>query len=453
MRSFRGAAPPAQIHHRFKVATGLERRALHRLRTCLPLALLAGIGCADSVRSVVDGPKDRATKVEEASDAIAARFTNPERSGQFETMRRKLVSGALHPSRVFSDTSLWTTSNGPLARAVWAHGSLTDRGYRFDVGDRGRLETVGDTRHTISLRRIGDGEYQWGTGVDFAIGSLTAKDASAMVEHLFTAAHERDATMLKLATRGALPRTSAVMARLFTIDSLITRPGPQGTTVVTLVAGIHTETLRRTAPHFADYVEKYVGGSRYRFLVTDRNGAPFFEAIGADRRLSIRYRTGPDGLVSTLGPARPLPDSLRLVSDLTMRVKMFDVGWRNLVTDFTIGRTERSRSWLFVARAEPEWNLPLVTARLIRTPLRRPFQGAGSSFEVAVIDSAGGQTLLARRARLEVKESAILRFLSSLVARIFDDLDAGVEREEAEFVRELMAAFQQDARALLVRSP
>jgi len=92
-----------------------------------------------------------------------------------------------------------------------------------------------------------------------------------------------------------------------------------------------------------------------------------------------------------------------------------------------------------------------VTARLIRTPLRRPFQGNGSTFEIAVIDSAGGQTILARRARLEVKESAIMRFLSSLVGRVFDDLDAAVEQEEADFVRELMEAFQQDARVILGR--
>ena len=132
-------------------------------------------------------------------------------------------------------------------------------------------------------------------------------------------------------------------------------------------------------------------------------------------------------------------------------MKIFDVGWHNLTTDFIISRTDRSRSWLFLARTEPDWDLPLVTARLIRTPLRHPFEGNGSSFEVAVIDSAGGQTILARRARLEVKESVIMRFLSSLVARVFDDLDAQVEQEEADFIRELMGAFQQDARAILVR--
>jgi hypothetical protein len=431
------------------VATGLERS----FRVCRRLAAagsLAASACADSIRAVADGPTDRATKVEELSDAVAARFTTPERSGRFESTRRRLVSGALHPSRVFSDTSLWTTSN-PTTRSLWAHGSLTPRGYRFDIVERGVLADLADTRHAITLRRLGDGEYQWSTGVDFAIGSITARDAGAMTEMLLTAGHDHDAATLRAAGRAAFPRSSAVMSKLFRIDSLSLKPGPQGTTTVTLAVGIHTEILRQTAPHFADYLAKYVEKSRYRFLVTDKSGVPFFEITGADRKLTVHYRARSDGVVSTLGPPRPMPDSLRLVSDLTMRVKMFDVGWRNLVTDFIISRGDRSRSWLIIAQTEPEWDLPLVTARLIRTSLRRPFQGAGSTLEVAVIDSAGGQTVLARRARLEVKESAILRFLSSLVARVFDDLDAAVEQEEADFVRELMGAFQQDARAILVR--
>lgn len=419
-------------------------------------ALLAGAillcgACAESVRAVADGPTDRATKVEELSDAIATRFTNPERSGRFESTRRKLISGALHPSRVFSDTSLWLTTSTPNNRALWAYGSLTPRGYRFDVVERGVLNDLGDTRHAITLHKNADGDYQWTTGVDFAIGSITARDVSSMLDMLLTAGHGHDGNTVRAAAYTSFPRTGAVMARLFRIDSLLLRPGPQGTTLVTLAVGIHTETLRQTAPHFAEYLSKYVDNSRYRFLVTDKSGVPYFEAVGANRKLTIHYRVRADGMVSTLGPPRPMPDSLRLVSDLNVPVKMFNVGWRNLTTDFIIGRSERSRSWLFIARTEPQWDLPLVTARLIRTPLRRPFQGNGSTFEVAVIDSAGGQTLLARRARLEVKESAIMRFLSSLVGRVFDDLDAAVEQEEADFVRDLMGAFQQDARSILGR--
>jgi hypothetical protein len=445
------ADPSAQKQKPRSVASRLERV----FRTCgglgLPVAVALASACADSVRAVGDGPTDRATKIEEISDAIATRFTNPERSGQFETTRRRLISGALHPSRVFSDTSLWSTTANANTRSLWAYGSLTPRGYRFDIVDRGVLDDLGDTRHAISLHKNGDGDYQWTTGVDFAIGSIRARDVAAMLELLLVGGHGHDGPALRAAARMAFPRSAAVMSKLFRIDSLTLTPGPQGTTLVNLAVGIHTETLRQTAPHFAEYLAKYVDNSRYRFLVTDKLGVPYFEAKGGNRRLTVQYRVRADGMVSTLGPPRPMPDSLRLVSDLNMPVKVFDVGWHDLTTDFIIGRSDRSRSWLFIARTEPQWDLPLVTARLIRSPLRRPFQGNGSTFEIAVIDSAGGQTILARRARLEVKESAIMRFLSSLVGRVFDDLDAAVEQEEADFIRELMAAFQQDARVILGR--
>src|SRR4051812_4755141 len=179
---------------------------LRRVLLASSVILLAS-SCADSVRAVVDGPTDRATKVEELSDAISARFTNPERSGRFELTRRRLISGALHPSRVFSDTSLWTTTVNPTTHALWAHGSLTPRGYRFDVAERGTLSDLGDTRHAITLRKLADGEYQWTTGVDFAIGSMTARDAGSMLEMLLTAGGDRDAAVVRGAARGSFPRT------------------------------------------------------------------------------------------------------------------------------------------------------------------------------------------------------------------------------------------------------
>ena len=175
----------------------------------------------------------------------------------------------------------------------------------------------------------------------------------------------------------------------------------------------------------------------------------YFDASGGDQRLTVRYRVKAGTIVSYLGPPRPLPDSLRMQSDLSMHVKIFDVGWKNLVTDFLLRRTDRSRSWTIVAQSEPNWQLPLIAERLLRSPLRRPFQGEGASLEIGVADSVGAQTLLYRRSRLEVKESPILHFLGGLVTRVFDDLDVSVEREEAAFVRELMTAFQQDARGIL----
>src|SRR5207302_10139538 len=97
---------------------------------------------------------------------------------------------------------------------------------------------------------------------------------------------------------------------------------------------------------------KYVSSSRYRFSLTDHTGAMFFEAVGAEQRLTIRYRIKAGTLVTYLGPPRALPDSLRLTSDLSMHVKVFDVGWKNLVTDFAIVRTDHSRSWSLPAKSE-----------------------------------------------------------------------------------------------------
>ena len=402
--------------------------------------------CVDAVAVVSDHPTSADVKVTQLTDGIAARFTSPERSGRFENARRRLVSGALIPSRIYDDTSVWSSSISPATRLLRAHGGLTDRGYRFDVAaETAALGKAGDSRHTIALRRLSDNEYRWDTVVDFAIGSLTAPDVAAMLVELLVSGHDHDATALRAGARTRFPRSSTVLAKVFSIDSLTTRPGGQGTTTIGMVLGIRPDGLRSTSPHFADYITRYVAKSHYRFTLADRNGAMYFDAIGADQRLTIRYRIKSGAIVSYLGPPRELPDSLRLTNDFSIHVKMFDVGWRSLVSDFIVHRTDHSRYWTMTAQSEPDWQLPMIAERLLRSPLRRPFQGGGATFEIGVIDSAGAQTNLTRRTHLEVKESAILRFLSGLVSRVVDDLAGAVEHEEAAYVRELMLAFQQDA--------
>src|SRR5881628_1432281 len=110
-----------QPHRPLRFATGLRRLAV--------LAPLVLAGCADAVRGISDGPTERSTKIEELTGAIAARFTSPERSSQFEGQRRRLITGALYPSRVFSDTTLWLGTTSPTFRSLSALGTLTDRGY------------------------------------------------------------------------------------------------------------------------------------------------------------------------------------------------------------------------------------------------------------------------------------------------------------------------------------
>jgi hypothetical protein len=132
-------------------------------------------------------------------------------------------------------------------------------------------------------------------------------------------------------------------------------------------------------------------------------------------------------------------------------VRHFTVGFRKLVTDFVISNSGHDRSWTVIAQREPMWDLPLITERLLRAPLHRPFEGAGSMLRLSVRDSAGAQSLFIRRTRLDVQESAIMRFVGALIGHAVGELDARVELEEDRFIRDGFAALQADVRALARR--
>jgi hypothetical protein len=102
------------------------------------------------------------------------------------------------------------------------------------------------------------------------------------------------------------------------------------------------------------------------------------------------------------------------------------------------------------AHREPQWDLPLISARLLRAPLRRPFAGEGSLFRIGVrAGVAGAPSVLLRHSRLPVQESAILNFLNSLSGTAMDDFGGPVEREEYAWLRELFTALREDARAAI----
>ena len=54
---------------------------------------------------------------------------------------------------------------------------------------------------------------------------------------------------------------------------------------------MHSDLLRRAIPRSATTCGEYVDPARYRVVVTDRAGTPFFEAIGGDKRVTMRLRT------------------------------------------------------------------------------------------------------------------------------------------------------------------
>jgi len=248
--------------------------------------------------------------------------------------------------------------------------------------------------------------------------------------------------------RSAFPRTAAAFGRGFSVDSLRTVPAALGTTAVALTIGFYPERMAPAYPAFAAYLDKYLKPAKYYLTLTDRSNTAFIEILGHDRALRLRYRVQGGQLVSLYGPPRPVPDSLRLHADVSLKVKMFRVGFHNLVSDVVVTRTPHERAWTIVAQQEPEWDLPLAAEHLLRTPLHRPFEGAGALFRIGVRDTAGGQTLLVRRTRLDVQESAIMHFIGALGAHAVGELANRTESEEDQFLRDGFLALRADVRAL-----
>jgi hypothetical protein len=136
--------------------------------------------------------------------------------------------------------------------------------------------------------------------------------------------------------------------------------------------------------------------------------------------------------------------------DVSAKFLLFRVGFQGLRADFVTVRDSTQRGWSMRFNRDPEWNLPLLTERMLRTPLRRPFRGPGSHFRiVAHADPAAPQTTLSRRLLVPVEESAILRFLSRLVNTGVGDYVEGADRETNEWLAAAFAALREDARAVL----
>ena len=382
--------------------------------------------------------------------AVIARYTQPTRSPEYERARDRLTRMALVPSKIFDDSGAWTSKPSPLLRMLLVQGE--GEASRYVLAMRPtvtRPVRPGDSRHLITLTKLGPNEYSWETAVDFSLGGVTAADIESLFTALLASAEGAGTSEAELRAdyRAAAPRATAVLGALFSIDSLRSTPFADGSTDVVLTIGIHADGLRSRFPAFANYLGRYVNPARYHMSITDRSGASWFDVRGGERQLQLHYRAEHGRLAPLHGPSRPRPDTLEVRTDFTTRMKIFTVGLHNLVSELVITSTPHERAWTVISRREPDWNLPLITEHLLRTPLRRPFEGAGILFQIGVRDSAGAATLLERRSHVIVQESAILRFLNSLGSRALSDLANRTEREEEQFVHDVFVALQADARA------
>jgi hypothetical protein len=420
-------------------------RFLAAVALLLPLA-----ACRDTFAGFGPGLHGRAS-AEQAFVALADRHLDVVRNPRYEYARLHLTKGALSPSRVFDDSSAWTAMTGNV-RLLVVFGRVGDG--RYVMNARSSVPAParpGDGRHVTSLARLSDNEYRWETTVDYAIGSVRPDEVAAVISRLFAAGEGRTERELRAELAATAPHTSAVLGSLFTIDSLHLTALADGSTAVTLGIAIDAAPLRRRLPAFAEYLKKYIEPTSYHVVIADRAAVPFIDIAQRDKFITIRVRTMDGQLVPLVGRAREMPDSLLVLADFRTKVKIFHVGFHGLVMELVNQvQGDRERSWVVTAHREPKWDLPLVSARLLRAPLRRPFTGEGALFRIGVrAGDNGAPTVIMRQSHLTVQESGILNFLNSLGNTAMDDFDGAVEREQNAWLRELFLALRDDAHSAI----
>jgi hypothetical protein len=427
-------------------------RVLRVIAATVPLA--SGIACSDTFRAA-GSPAAAATAVVHADqmfDAFATRFSPNVFDARYALARLKIGQSALVPSRIFDDTTVWDAHPNGSSRQLFVAGTMgADGRYRLDTRPSlTPMTRAGETRHAVMLEQTSPNQYRWDTRVDLAIGAMTPDEVAMAFNTLMRGAEGRTEKEVRDDYRAAFARTSAAFGHGFALDSVSLTPSTTGTTVF-LRFGFHPETMKSAYPMLASYLDKYLGPAKSRVLLTDRAGAPLLEEMGRDHWMTVRYRVHEGRLVSLTGVPRPWPDTLTLNADVSLKVKLFTVGFHDMVTEFVNSNTSsgntRERAWTIVAQREPKWDLPLLTERLIRSPLHHPFEGQGAMFRMAVHDSAG-MSVFERRSRFDVQESAIMRFLGSLGAHALGDLDDRVENEEHRYLRDGFLALQADLKAL-----
>ena len=381
---------------------------------------------------------------------IAQRFTNVQRNPKFAVARGKLGKNALTPSAIFNDTAAWTTIGPDANRSILIDGAFANNRYLFSARPSAPpIDAPGDSRHLIALRRINDNEFEWLTNVDIAMGPIAGDDLARIISALMRSAEGRTVAAIRADYRASFPRTTAALGRLLTLDTLRLVRDAENATSITLGVRIDPARIKGIMPAFAHYLEKYSTPSRYHAVVTDKRGGRWVELSGANNFLTLRLRSLDGRFVPLNGPARPIPSELQLHSEFSTRILLFTVGFRKLVSDFNVISGDRERGWAIKFNREPEWRLPPTVGFLIKTPLRRPFQGQGILFRVAIGNMHGQRSILARRTVATVQESAILRFLNRLTGTAMGDFVGPAEVEENRFSAEAFNAMRLDARALL----
>ncbi|MCC6317514.1 MAG: hypothetical protein IT361_07435 [Gemmatimonadaceae bacterium] len=424
---------------------------LNRLRSvragALPILCAAALGaCRDAIPAWGPTLAEARLNANNAFAGFAVRFTNVQRDAKFAAARPIMGRYALTPARLYRDTSLWTIHHAPdSSQGLYLDATFDQGRYLFSARASAPYpRRLGDERHYIRLAKLGTGDYEWITIVDHGIGPVPAARVGDALGAFVTAFEGRSGVETLADMRGTFPRAARQLGRLFRVDSLRTMQLADGSTGLALSIRWQPDSMRRGSPAFAAWVDRYVMPTTWRLQVHDHGGVRYLDVIGGPGAITIHARARAGGLVALNGAPRPLPDSLRMTAEVSAKFRIFRVGFERLVGDVIIERSVHERGLMLRFRDEPEWHFPLAIRHLIRTPLRRPFEGRGTEMRLSVRDDLGTQTMSLRHIRTVVNESAIMRWLNGLGATAFGDFEGATEIEENRFLAAVFESLRRD---------
>jgi hypothetical protein len=413
----------------------------------LSVALTACRQVAPAFGPNIPGARQNA---EEFFYSIGSRFTNIQRPPKIIRARQQFGHYALTPSGVYNDTSVWLAVGPDSARLFGNEGKFSFDRYIVNA----RLsntppDTLTESREIVRLRKLSASEYEWFTNVDVALGRIAAKNISDVLAAALDAGEGRSPAAIRADYTAHFPRTVAALGRLFTIDTLRSTLDGEGATTYELAIKLTPDILKATMPHYAAYIDKYISKGKYRLTLTDKTGARWVDAWAANYYMHFKVRSKDGHFAPLEGAVRPMPEALTIHLDLAMKILIFTVGWTEMTGEFNLINTPHERGWAMRFAREPEWRLPPAVGRLLKSPLRRPFQGQGIPVRISIRDNPGAQTLLNRRGTLVVQESGILRFLNRLSGTAVGDFLGPSEREANRFNADAFRALRADVAAIL----
>ena len=417
------------------------------------LVLLLSVACRDAVTALGTTSERATTDAATMLNALADRFGMADLSPEVANGRPRLARYSTTPSRLLDDKDLWT-SRGENERMLEIAGAR--RGGRYMLFHHHAApppRIPGEARHIMHLEVLGDDEFRWTALDEVALGPIGSADLDRALTAIFLAAEQRDGVANRPAAPSSFPRASASLSRMFVIDSLRTTRDLDGATSVALGLGLRPGRAEQFFQALGPYARKYWVPIRWRLIVEDSIGTRWGELTKRDSSILIRFRVK-DGSLVPVGALRRMGPMTHLTMEASVKVGPFRVGVRDLDVRVSRSTSPTQMAIAFSLTDEPEWQFPPLVERLLRSPLRRPFEGSGALLRYGVRTESHGSgettSVVWRDLDITVRESGILRFFGRLGGTALGDFRAGAEKEAERLWDESLRGLAHDVERLRI---